>query len=292
MRTLSFTKTQGLGNDFVVVDASSADPSIDWQALAVRLCDRHFGIGADGLLCVLPSEVADFRMRVLNADGTEPEMCGNGLRCFARYLRHHGLVTRTELAIETGAGVLEVSWVRDAAGHATLARVDMGPARLAREQIPMQGPAAPQVIEEPLQVGDRTFWVTGVSMGNPHAVLFVPSFDEQEFLTYGPLLEGHTAFPKRANVEFVEVVARDRLRVKVFERGVGPTLACGTGACAALVASVLTGRAERRAEVELPGGSLEIEWAPDGRVLMTGPAEVVYTGSFELSAFLPLLKAS
>lgn len=262
----SFVKMQGLGNDFIVMP--DMDPSLagggDWSLLAPRLCDRRFGIGADGLLLVLPSEVADFRMRIFNADGSEPEMCGNGLRCFARYLQRQGLAPQARIRIETGAGVREALLMDDGR-----VQVDMGIPEHARE--------------EALTVGDRSLEVMAVSMGNPHAVVFVDDLSGCEFDTYGPLLEAHPAFPRRANAEFVQVLGPERLRVKVWERGVGPTLACGTGACAVLVAAVLTGRANRRATIELPGGELEVEWR-DERVIMTGAAKVVYSGRLDEAA--------
>lgn len=284
---LPFTKMQGLGNDFIVIDCSMGDRPVDWEALAPRLCDRHYGIGADGLLLILPSESADFRMRILNADGSEPEMCGNGLRCFAYYLHTYGLTDATVIKVETGAGLLEVELLMTPDGHARGVRVDMGAPRLTRGEVPMAGNPEQRVIQEPLRVGDRTFLVTAVSMGNPHVVTFVERLDEAEFAAYGPLLEAHEAFPRHANVEFVQVVNPGFLRVKVYERGVGPTLACGTGACASLVAAVLSGRAQRKAQVELPGGILDIEWAENDHVYMAGPAAVVFTGVVDLFDFLP-----
>ncbi|HEY9855738.1 MAG TPA: diaminopimelate epimerase [Stenomitos sp.] len=284
---LPFTKMQGLGNDFIVVDSSMGDRPVDWATLGPKLCDRHYGIGADGLLLILPSELADFRMRIINADGSEPEMCGNGLRCFAYYLHTYGLTDATRMTVETGAGVLEVELQMGPDGHAKGVRVDMGTPRLTRAELPMEGNPDERVLQQPLRVGDRTFLISAVSMGNPHVVTFVEKLDETEFMAYGPLLEAHPAFPKRTNVEFVQVLNPGFLRVKVFERGVGPTMACGTGACATLVAAVLNGRAQRKAQVELPGGILDIEWAEDDHVYMTGPAAVVFTGVVDLFDFLP-----
>lgn len=271
---LSFVKMQGIGNDFIVF---SSGLELDWTFLAPRLCDRRFGIGADGILLVHPSSIADFRMQIFNSDGTEPEMCGNGLRCFARYLQLQGLTDRSQLFIETGAGVREVLILADGR-----VQVDMGLPRLERGSIPMTGPAAEHAIETPLQVGNHQFAVTAVSMGNPHAVVFVDELQACQFETYGPLLEAHAAFPRRANAEFVQVLAPDRLRVKVWERGVGATLACGTGACAVLVAAILTNRAQRQATIELPGGELEISW-PGDHIQMTGRAERVFVGEVSLS---------
>lgn len=280
---LPFTKMQGTGNDFIVVDLTEGDRPVNWSLLVPRLCDRHYGIGADGLVLVLPSEQADFRMRILNADGSEPEMCGNGLRCFAYYVHNYGLTDQLSMTVETGAGVLTAELLVDD-DHPTAVRIDMGAPRLARDSIPMQGEPTDRVVLERLSVGDRHFDVTAVSMGNPHAVTFLEDLADSSFEGYGPQIEAHAAFPQRANAEFVQVLARDHLRVKVWERGVGPTLACGTGACAALVAGVLTDRTDRRALVELPGGTLEVVWEEGGHVLMTGPAEVVFTGVIDLPA--------
>lgn len=271
----SFVKMQGIGNDFIVFKPPG-DRELDWASLAPKLCDRRFGIGADGLLLVHPSTVADFRMQIFNADGSEPEMCGNGLRCFARYLQLQGMTDRSRLQIDTGAGVLEVRILADGR-----VEVDMGAPRLERALIPMAGPKDGQAIEAPLQVGDREFSVTVVSLGNPHAVVFVDELQHFDFEQYGPQLEAHAAFPRRTNAEFVQVLAPDRLRVKVWERGVGPTLACGTGACAVLVAAVLTKRAHPKATIELPGGELEITWLGE-HVMMTGPAEQVFVGEVEV----------
>ena len=266
----SFVKMQGIGNDFIVIEAVEED----WAVLAPRLCDRRFGIGADGILLVHPSDEADFRMQIFNADGSEPEMCGNGLRCFARYVQRQGLTDRTMLRIETRAGVLEVQ-----IQESGRVQIDMGRPRLERAAIPMHGSLEEPVIEESLTLGDRAFSVTAVSMGNPHAVVFVDDLEAFPFDTYGPLLESHAAFPRHANAEFVQPLARDRLLVKVWERGVGPTLACGTGACAVLVAAVLTGRSEPKATIALPGGELEVAWR-DGHVFLAGPAEPVFSGQW------------
>ncbi|HEY9897847.1 MAG TPA: diaminopimelate epimerase [Pantanalinema sp.] len=260
---IPFTKMQGAGNDFIVIDCLDAFGVLDFGAIAPALCDRHFGVGADGLLLVLPSEVADFRMRVINADGSEPEMCGNGLRCFARYLHDAGLSDALTLRIETGAGVLKAEVLE------TGVRLDMGAPRMAERLL------------EPLVAGDASFEATAVSMGNPHCVVFVEDLDAFDFEKYGPLVEAHPAFPRRTNAEFAQVLAPDRIRLKVYERGVGPTLACGTGACATLVAAAMSGRTGREARIDLPGGTLSIRWDEDGRILMTGPARVVFTGAVD-----------
>lgn len=286
---LPFTKMQGLGNDFIVVDCSMGERPVDWTSLAPKLCDRHFGIGADGLLLILPSTEADYRMQIVNADGSEPEMCGNGLRCFALYLHTYGLTEASVMKIETGAGILEVELQMTPDGHAQGVRVDMGEPRLTRAEIPVEGNADERMVNELLEVGDRTFLVTAVSMGNPHVVTFAERLDELEFMTYAPLLEAHPAFARHANVEFAQVLNPGFVRVKVYERGVGPTLACGTGACAVLVAGVLSGRTQRKAQIELPGGILDVEWAENDHVYMAGPAAVVFTGVVDLFDFQPAL---
>jgi diaminopimelate epimerase len=271
-----FTKMHGLGNDFVVVNGFAQALPADPAPLARRICDRRFGVGADGLVLILPSESAQFRMRIFNPDGSEPEICGNAIRCVALYAYRHGLVTETRLEIETLAGPIRPE-LRLEAGK-EIVRVDMGRPRLDRAEIPMAGPAGPAVGER-LDAGGRGFEITAVSMGNPHCVIFEPDLTEQEFRKYGPLLERHPAFPARTNVEFVAVRSPGEVDVRVWERGAGPTLACGTGACAVVVAGVLTGRTGRTVNVRLPGGVLLIEWPEDsGPVYMSGPVEEVFEG--------------
>jgi diaminopimelate epimerase len=279
---LPFFKYQGTGNDFVLIDGLAGLeglPERDWAELARRICDRHYGVGGDGLILVLPGETTDFRMRILNADGSEPEMCGNGLRCFARYLADAGRAPRGPFPVETGAGVLVPEVLPDGR-----VRIDMGPPILERQRIPMGGARTAQVLEEPVEAGDRTFPVTAVSMGNPHAVVFVPDVAAVPLADWGPRLERHALFPAGANVEFVQVVDRRTARMRVWERGAGPTLACGTGACATLVAGVLTERLDDEAVIHLPGGPLEIAWKADNHVWMTGPASFVFEGRFPLPA--------
>lgn len=286
---MRLTKLHGLGNDYIYLDAISQDlAGYDLPKAARVLSDRHFGVGSDGIIVVLPSQVADFRMRIFNPDGSEAEMCGNGIRGFAKYVYEHGLTSKTELAVETGAGIIHPRLLVNSDGRVEKVRVDMGPPRLARAEIPMTGePADQPVINEALAVGGETLTVTCVSMGNPHCVVFLdPAMDLTEFpvSTLGPLIENHQAFPRRTNVEFALVEEPHWIRMRVWERGAGETLACGTGACATLVAAVLTGRAERKATVQLLGGELEIEWAGDNHLYMTGPAVEVFSG--ELSAEL------
>jgi diaminopimelate epimerase len=221
-------------------------------------------------------------MRIINSDGSEPEMCGNGIRCFARYVYEHGLTTKTQLMVDTLAGLICPELVLES-GQVRAVRVDMGEPRLERNEIPMQGPAG-QVIEEPLQVDGTSYRVTAVSMGNPHAIIFVENTDAFPIEQIGPKIETHPDFPRKTNVEFVQVVSPSHLKMRVWERGAGITLACGTGACATLVAAVLTAHAERTAVVELPGGPLEITWNDaDNHVYMTGPATEVFAGSITVA---------
>lgn len=279
---IEFVKMHGLGNDFIIVDCISHPYDIDQLVQAsVPLCNRHFGIGGDGLILVLPSQQSDFQMRVINNDGSEAEMCGNGMRCFAKYLYEHGLTQQTTFAIETLAGIITpVLQLED--DHVQAVRVDMGEPRLEREIIPMAGPAGP-VVNESLRVSGETFAVTALSMGNPHVIIFVDDTAHFPVEHYGPLVETHTAFPRKTNVEFVQVLSPTALKMRVWERGAGITLACGTGACATLVAAVLNGLTERTATVTLPGGPLDIDWnEDDNHVYMTGPATEVFSGTVAL----------
>ncbi len=276
----AFTKWQGCGNDFILLEDMKEEIAGPGE-LAKRLCDRHFGIGGDGLILLLPSAQADIRMRIYNTDGSEAEMCGNGIRCFARYAYERGLVQSALFTTETGAGILRPE-VQMTGNIVTGVRVDMGCPVLEAERIPIAGFDARQVVEQPVEVLDRTFAFTGVSMGNPHCVIFLDDLAEFPIEKYGPALEKHELFPRRTNVEFVVVRDRRHLRMRVWERGAAVTMACGTGACASLVAAVLSGRTDRTAEVRVDGGRLFIEWAADGHIYMTGPAEMAFAGEVEI----------
>lgn len=359
---MRFTKMHGTGNDYIYVDGFQEDlASCDLAALARELSDRHTGIGGDGIICILPSRVADFRMRMFNADGSEGEMCGNGIRCLAKYVVERGMTDKARIRVETLAGIITNEVVLEG-DRVTSVRVDMGPPRLAAADIPVRpedlgGPGWPwggfarglgsrpdavpkggrtpldggglapsgnpgaagtgptpgvnpgpnggegpgpephrkpagavlppgfsvpdaAVIQEPLAVGAEAFRVTCVSMGNPHGVIFVDDAGAVDLARLGPQIERHRAFPSRVNVEFVEVRDPATLRMRVWERGSGITRACGTGACASAVAAALTGRAGRKVTVHVDGGPLEIEWADDGHVYLTGPAEEVFTGVY------------
>jgi diaminopimelate epimerase len=277
-----FTKMQGLGNDFVMVDGFDEEHLEEslLGGLARRVCDRHFGVGADGLILALPSDKADFRMRLINADGSEAEHCGNGIRCVAKmvYDRRHTRANRITVETIGRINVLNLS-TRD--GKVDSVRVDMSEPVFAREQIPMLGAPGTEAIDERIQVDGSTLAFTAVSMGNPHAVTFVDDPDTFPVEHLGPMVERHHVFPRRTNVEFIQVLAPNELKMRVWERGAGETLACGTGACASVVAAARTGRAGRKATVHLRGGDLQIEWSDDGHVYMTGPAVTVFEGEFE-----------
>jgi diaminopimelate epimerase len=275
---IEFTKYHGLGNDFILIDNRSSSQPIVTPEQAIELCDRHFGIGADGVIFALPGQNnTDYTMRIFNSDGSEPEMCGNGIRCLAAFLADlEGTERKSDkYAIHTLAGVITPQLMSDGQ-----VKVDMGLPRLLAGEIPTTiRPADEKVINQPIQVALKTWEVTCVSMGNPHCITFVDNVAEIPLETIGPQFEHHPVFPQRTNTEFIEVVSRSYVKMRVWERGAGITLACGTGACASLVAGVLTGKCDRIATVELPGGPLEIEWSEvDQRVYMTGPAERVFTG--------------
>lgn len=276
---MKFTKMHGLGNDYVYVSTFDQKAPADFGALAIAVSDRHFGIGSDGLIMILPSERADARMRMFNSDGSEGEMCGNGVRCVAKYVHDHGIARRPQVTIETGRGVLTLDIEVDG-GLAQRVRVDMQAPILQAAAIPTTLPGDPP-IDAPLTIDGQTLGVTAVSMGNPHAVVYVDDVAQFPVERIGPLLENHPTFPKRVNVHFVEVVGPNEVRMRTWERGSGITLACGTGACAVCVAGVLTGRTERKIVAHLPGGDLELEWPGDGEsVFMTGPATEVFSGEW------------
>ncbi|MFF2907406.1 diaminopimelate epimerase [Paenibacillus sp. NPDC057934] len=277
---MEFTKMHGLGNDFIIVYGEQELPS-NASELAVTLCNRFFGIGADGLVFILPSQRGDYMMRIMNSDGSEAEQCGNAIRCVSKYVYDHGLVDSEEIVIETiGAGEQKVTLkVKD--GIVETVTVDMGEPVLSGLQIPVAIDAEP-VLNQPIETEGAAFKFTAVSMGNPHCVIYVEDAVSFDLATWGPKLEVHPLFPRKVNVEFATVLDRGRVDMRVWERGAGPTLACGTGACATLVSSVLNGLTDRSAWISLKGGDLFIEWnEEDNHVYMTGPAEVVYTGTVE-----------
>jgi diaminopimelate epimerase len=274
---IEFTKYHGLGNDFILIDNRSSSTPVITPEQAVKLCDRHFGIGANGVIFALPGENGtDYTMRIFNSDGSEPEMCGNGIRCFAGFVADLEGESRNKdkYQIHTLAGVMAPQLMPDGQ-----VKVDMGLPRLLAGEIPTTLTNADEkVINQPLEVAGKSWDVTCVSMGNPHCITFVEDVAAIPLEAIGPLFEHHPVFAQRINTEFVEVVRRNYVKMRVWERGAGITLACGTGACATLVAGVLTGKCDRAATVELPGGCLLIEWSDDQRLYMTGPAEKVFAG--------------
>jgi diaminopimelate epimerase len=279
--SLTFWKYHGLGNDFILIDnRDQQDPILD-AATAIHLCDRRFGVGADGVIFLLPSQAegTDYQMRIFNSDGSEPEMCGNGIRCLAQFLQDLGVKPPQGIyRIETLAGLI-IPRIQES-GQIT---VDMGPPRLRATEIPAKlGNPEDTIVDHPLQVAEQTWPITCVSMGNPHCVTFVENVDLIDLERIGPLFEHHPVFPQRTNTEFVQLLSPTHLRMRVWERGAGATLACGTGACAVLVAAVLTQRAQPEAVVELPGGPLTIQWDRSSQhVMMTGPAQRVFQGMFQ-----------
>lgn len=276
---MKITKMQGLGNDYIYIHCAE-DQIPDPAALARRISDRHFGVGSDGLVLILPCDQADFRMRMFNADGSESEMCGNASRCIGKYIHDRGLSDKEEIRLMTGAGIriLKLN-VKD--GKTQSVRVDMGEPELEASRIPVLMPDG-RVIDAPAEVKGQTFRMTCVSMGNPHAVIFVEDADSFDVHGYGAALEVHPLFPRKTNVEFATVKDRQHLRMRVWERGSGETMACGTGACATLVAAVLNGLCERKAVLELNGGLLTVEWDPEtNHVYQEGPAEFVFDAEYD-----------
>jgi len=274
---MRFTKMEGLGNDYVYINAF--DEQVDNpSALAVEMSRPHFGCGADGLILIKPGKQADFCMEMYNNDGSYSEMCGNGIRCVAKYCHDRGLTDKTEFTIESGGQikVMQLSLAPD--GSTQSVRVDMGEPELDGVKIPSKASGCP-VIGHEIDVNGNSYAFTLVNMGNPHAVAFVENPDTAPVTVDGPVLECHADFPQKANIEFVQVLSRGHARMRVWERGTGETMACGTGACAVLVACVLNGLCGREADVDLPGGTLHIEWdEKDNHVYMTGPAAFVYDG--------------
>ena len=273
---MKFTKMHGCGNDYVYVNLF--EEKVENPAeVSIKVSDRHFGIGSDGLITIGPSDKADFRMHIYNADGSEAEMCGNGIRCVAKYVYDHHLTDKTEITVETGAGVLTLILFPED-GKVQQVRVDMGEPILEPSQIPVVA-KGDKVIDEPIEVGGKTWNMTCVSMGNPHAVVFVDDTANFPLETYGPLFENHERFPKRTNTEFVQIISRTEANMRVWERGSAETWACGTGTCACVMACILNGKTEDKVLVHLRGGDLTIEYDRESNhVFMTGPATEVFSG--------------
>ncbi len=288
--TINFTKMHGLGNDFILIDLINQQELItlndeELSKIVTFLCNRRFGIGADQILLILPSEKADFKMRIFNADGSEVEMCGNGIRCFAKYIWERGMSDKSPLEVETLAGIIRPEKNGD------LVRVDMGEPEFKPEKIPVYVEyldrerlrETDKILGYPLEVEDREFLISCVSMGNPHCVIVVNDSKSFPVSYYGPILENHQIFPNRTNVEFIDIVSRTEINMRVWERGSGETMACGTGASASAVIAAIRGLTERNVTVHLLGGDLQIEWADDNHVYMTGPATAVFDGSINIS---------
>ena len=277
---MKFTKMHGCGNDYVYVNLFQEQ--LDNPAeVSIKVSDRHFGIGSDGLITIGPSDKADFTMHIYNADGSEAEMCGNGIRCVAKYVYDHKLTDKTEITVETGAGVLTLKLFVEN-GKVAQVRVDMGQPILTPAEIPVVADGD-KVINQPIEVGGKTWYMTCVSMGNPHAVVFVDDTEHFELEKYGPLFENHERFPKRTNTEFVQIISRTEANMRVWERGSAETWACGTGTCASVLAAILNGKTEDKVLVHLRGGDLTIEYdRATNHVFMTGPATEVFTGEIEV----------
>jgi diaminopimelate epimerase len=276
--SLKFTKMQGIGNDYVYVNCFEENIEKPSE-LAIEISDRHFGVGSDGLILILPSQVADAKMRIFNADGSEAQMCGNGIRCVAKYMYTSGLKKSDRMTIETSAGLKTIELTVEN-NNISLVKVEMGKPVLLRHDIPMIGENT-KVINEPIQLNNSIVNVTCVSMGNPHCIIFVDNVDSVDLNVTGKAIENHKLFPERINAHFVQIVSTNEIKMRTWERGSGETLACGTGAVASGVACVLNNLTERALHAQLPGGILKIEWKDDNKTYMTGPAEFVFSGSWK-----------
>ena len=277
---MKFTKLHGCGNGYIYVNLF--EETLENPAeMSIKVSDHHFGIGSDGLITIGPSEIADFTMHIYNADGSEAEMCGNGVRCVGKYVYDHGLTDKERITVETGAGI-KILDLNVENGKVATVRVDMGEPIFAPAEIPVIAEGTP-VLNEPILVGNKEWKMTCVSMGNPHAVVFVDDVKNFELEKYGPLFENHERFPKRTNTEFVNVVSPTEAYMRVWERGSAETWACGTGTCATVVACILNGLTERKVLVHLLGGDLVIEWDEEtNHVFMTGPATEVFSGEYNV----------
>ncbi|MFP6614884.1 MAG: diaminopimelate epimerase [Candidatus Hydrogenedentota bacterium] len=274
---ITYTKMHGLGNDYLFIETEKNQCG-DWPELSRQMSHRHLGAGADGIILIMPDEAQDFRMRIFNADGSEAETCGNGIRCFAKYVYERVMTDKTEFVIDTLGGPNGVSLSVDS-GEVVFVRSNMGAPKFERSEIPMEGPEG-RVLEEALTVGDETFEVTCTNIGNPHAVIFVDDATAVDLADLGPKIENHPAFPQRTNVEFVSVIDRQNITMRIWERGSGITMASGSGSCGAALAAMITDRVEKKINVHLVYGQLGIEWAEDGNVYQEGPATEVYNGEW------------
>lgn len=276
---MDFVKMHGLGNDFVFIEDKTGQDK-DYTALARAMCNRHTGIGADGLIVIVDSRVADVRMRIINSDGSEAEMCGNGIRCFAKYVYDSGIIEKKQFTVETPAGIMEPEITVGADNKAELITINMGRPSFNRSEIPMEGTDG-RVLNEDLCVDGENWKITSLLMGVPHTVTYVDDVDSVDIEKIGPLFEKHEAFPKHTNINFAQPMDDRTVKVRTWERGAGATLACGTGSCSVAVASFLNGRTGREVDIQLPLGTLHIEYREeDGNVYMTGPAAVSFTGTW------------
>ena len=279
---MKFLKMHGIGNDFIVIENIPETYDTDALGKISRvLCHRNFGIGSDGLIVIMKSPKADFRMRMMNPDGSEAQMCGNGIRVFAKYVYDEGLTDKTYISVDTMAGIKYLDLTVEN-GRVTLVKVDMGEPILRRSLIPMAGEDSDTVIAQPLEAGGKTLSVTAVSMGNPHCISCWDKLDGDTVKTLGPVIENHPMFPERTNVEFIRVISRSEIEMRVWERGAAETMACGTGACASAVACMLNGYTDEKVTVHLRGGDLIIERTPENRIMMTGPAVTVCSGETDV----------
>ena len=275
---ISFTKMHGIGNDYIYINCMESVPD-RLPELAEEMSDRHFGVGGDGIVLICPSDKADFRMRMFNNDGSEARMCGNASRCIAKYVHDHRLTDKTSISLETLSGIKVLSLNMSSSGEVESVTVDMGEPEFKAGLVPVRS-TAEKMVEEPVATSCGEVKVTAVSMGNPHGVVFVDRIEDVPFETLGPELEKHSMWPDRANIEFLQIISPEEARMRVWERGTGETLACGTGACASAVAAALTGRCGREVTIHLRGGDLHIRWADNGHVMMTGGATEVFEGNY------------
>lgn len=278
---INFTKMEGIGNDYVYIDATKNDIRLTPEQIQ-KLSDRNFGIGGDGVIFIRNSNAGEFQMDMYNSDGSSSEMCGNGVRCVGKFVYDHGLTKNQKPTIETGKGVLTLDLKTGTSGKVDMVTVDMGEPILKPSLVPIVWPGEDPVINQEIEVQGKKYRFTAVSMGNPHCVIYVDDADAFPVREIGPIIENHPLFPRRVNVEFVSVRGKDHLYQRTWERGTGETLACGTGACAVTVASILNGKTGRSVRIDLRGGTLHVEWKENGSVMMTGPAKEVFSGEVEI----------
>ncbi len=279
---MNFTKMQGTGNDFIMINAFKEQIiEKDYSSTAQKMCDRHFGIGADGIILALPSQKEDIRMRIFNADGSEAEMCGNGIRCFALFVKNEGLISKNKFSIETLAGKIVPEIIEMTGNTKAMVKVDMGMPYLEAKDIPVNLTGKGPFLKQTMQINGENLEYTPIGMGNPHCIIFVQEITDTLVHQAGPVIENNTnLFPKRTNVEFVKIISKTKAEMRVWERGSGETLACGTGTCATVVAGILNGYLDNEVTVKLLGGELIIKWEQGQSVFMTGPSEVVFSGNY------------